>query len=58
MVCIITYSQVGHIKRGANGATHELAKEVIRRDSDNIWMEEYPPCISQIVVSEHEALIL
>ena len=50
--------QVGHIKRGANGAVHELAKEAIRRDNDNIWMEEYPHCISQIVVSECEALFL
>ena len=50
--------KVGHTKRGANGAAHGLAKEVLRSNIDKISMEDYPPCTSQIVVSECEALSL
>jgi hypothetical protein len=50
--------KVGHTKRGANRAAHGLAKEALQSDIDKIWMEDYPPCISQIVVSECEALSL
>jgi ribonuclease HI len=50
--------RVGHIKRGANGAAHGLAKEALRSNNDKIWMEDYPSCISQIVNSECEALSL
>ena len=42
----------------ANGAAHGPTKEAIWNDGDNIWMKEYPLCISQIMVSECKALFM
>ena len=50
--------RIFHVQREANEATHNLAKEVIRRHMDNIWMEESPTSISDTVVLELETLVL
>ncbi|XP_059436514.1 uncharacterized protein LOC132169501 [Corylus avellana] len=51
-------AQVRHVKRNSNKAAHGLAKEAVRKCIDNIWMEEMPPCISDILAIERTALVI
>lgn len=52
------WQEVVHVKRGANGAAHGLAKLATREHIDKIWMEEIPSSIYNIVISEHSALFV
>jgi hypothetical protein len=45
------------VKRTTNQAAHWLAKEATKNCIDNIWMEETPLCISNIVDLELLALV-
>lgn len=36
---------VYHVKREANGAAHALAKSDFFGISEQVWLEEIPPCI-------------
>lgn len=47
---------IAHVKRDANSAAHVLAKEAVRHVNDQIWMEEVPMCIYDIITLEHFAL--
>jgi hypothetical protein len=49
-----TYSRwmVHHVKRDANRAAHDLAKEGLRTVHDRQWADESPESISVIVFSE------
>ena len=38
---------VEHVKRGANGAAHGLAKHAVNNIADSIWMEEILRCSYQ-----------
>jgi hypothetical protein len=49
---------VCHTKRGVNIVAHGLAKEVIHRVGDRIWIEDTIPCISHIVSLELSVLSL
>jgi ribonuclease HI/exonuclease III len=46
----------GHAKREANFAAHFLAKEAVKNVMDQIWMEEVPNCIENVVTLEQIAL--
>ena len=53
--------RVGHIKHGANGATIHMGQQKKHFGEIAIkfgWRITYPSCISQIVISECEALPL
>jgi hypothetical protein len=41
---------IGHVKKDANSAAHILAKEAGRHANEQIWMEEIPNCILNIVI--------
>jgi ribonuclease HI len=47
---------IGHVKRETNYAAHTLAKEAVNGVIDQIWMEEIPLCIFDIVTLEQIAL--
>lgn len=49
--------KIGHVKLEANEDTHGLAKKASRTVTDNIWIEEIPACISNIVHLELSALL-
>jgi hypothetical protein len=51
-------TEVRHVKRNANKATHRLAREAVKNCGDNIWMEETPPCISDTIALERVALVI
>jgi ribonuclease HI len=48
--------EIGHVKHGANGAAHVLAKEAGRHAEEQIWMEEIPTCIFDIITLEQSTL--
>jgi hypothetical protein len=48
--------KIGHVKREANEVAHGLAKEAFWITMDNIWIEETPDYISNIVLLELSAL--
>jgi ribonuclease HI len=41
-----------HVPRTCNEATHCLAKSVVECYCDDIWLEETPPCIVDVVVKD------
>jgi hypothetical protein len=45
---LITYSFV-HVARGLNEAAHILAKIAITNVVDDVWLEEIPYCILEII---------
>ncbi|XP_059445445.1 uncharacterized protein LOC132177210 [Corylus avellana] len=49
-------SEVRHVKRKANKAAHGLTRAAIKQVIDAIWVEEIPPCIRNIVLTEFSAL--
>jgi ribonuclease HI len=49
---------VAHVKRDANKAAHGLAQEGLHQTDERIWINELPECISAIVSSELDALIV
>jgi ribonuclease HI len=51
-------AEIQHVKRQANQAAHGLAKEAVKDCIDNIWMEDSPPCISDIIDLERLALVI
>ena len=42
MLSVFRRRDVGHVKRGAKGAAHGLAKIATREQIEKIWMEEIP----------------
>jgi ribonuclease HI len=46
---------VQHVKRDANRAAHDLAKEGLRFAPTRQWFDESPECISAIVLSKQNA---
>jgi hypothetical protein len=47
-----------HIKRGANGVAHGLAKLATKEPIDQFWMEDIPNCIFYVVSQELHALFM
>jgi hypothetical protein len=47
---------VGHVKRDANFAAYFLAKEAVKNLMDQIWMEEVPNYIVNVVTLEQTTL--
>jgi hypothetical protein len=43
------------VKREVNAAAHSLAKNATRISDSQVWLEESPPCISDIVILEQVA---
>jgi hypothetical protein len=43
---------VQHVRRGANQATHILAKSSLHLLLDHCWIEKIPPHIHSIVLAE------
>jgi hypothetical protein len=41
-----------HVKREVNFVAHGLVKNAIRIFMDNVWLEELPNCIHDIVILE------
>jgi ribonuclease HI len=48
--------RVSHISRVANSAAHGLAKAAVKHIIDQVWMEEIPICICDVVLLEQSAL--
>jgi hypothetical protein len=46
------------VRRTGNATAHGLAKAAILRNNEQIWMEETPPCIKDIVHVELSALVV
>ena len=44
--------EVGHIRREGNAAAHHLAKWAIGAKNEQIWVEETPRCIEDVVLLE------
>jgi hypothetical protein len=55
---LLQSSQVVHVKRDANAATHGLAREAVTHVVDKVWLEEVPPCIYGIISREIAVLML
>jgi hypothetical protein len=49
---------VSHVKREANSAAHHLAKFALLCPTEQIWMEEIPKCIYDIVLLEQFPLVV
>jgi hypothetical protein len=49
---------IRHVNREVNFAAHGLAKNAIRIFMDNVWLEELPNCIRDIVILEQLVLSL
>jgi hypothetical protein len=47
---------VYHVKREANGVAHALAKNAFFGISEQVWLEEIPPCIFYVVSIEQDDL--
>jgi hypothetical protein len=47
---------VGHIHREGNTVVHCLAKRAVGEETEQIWLEETPCCIQDIVLLERLAL--
>ncbi|XP_059440462.1 uncharacterized protein LOC132172916 [Corylus avellana] len=54
----LTQWSIRHIKREANSAAHGPAKCALRSSDTQVWLEEVPSCISEIVFLEQMALML
>jgi ribonuclease HI len=44
--------QVNHVLREANRVAHELAKLALKKENDNVWVEECPSCIRGFLLTE------
>jgi hypothetical protein len=43
---------VSHIRRGGNEAAHQLAKFVVSQQVNQVWVDSYPNCLSEIINAE------
>lgn len=50
--------EIGHVKRGANSAAHGPAKVATKEPIDQIWMEEIPSSVFDIISLEQFALFV
>lgn len=46
--------EVQHVRRGGNEVAHQLAKFAVSQQVNQVWMEVYPNCTSEIVNAEQE----
>jgi len=44
--------KVGSVRRSCNKAAHQLARLAVSQALNQIWMDSYPSCISEIVFAE------
>jgi hypothetical protein len=58
MLRMVPIWQIIHVKREGNSAAYGLAKVAIKHVIDQVWMEDFPSCISNIVLLEQIALFL
>jgi ribonuclease HI len=50
--------EVRHVYRQANMAAHGLSKEAAAYESERVWLEEVPICISETVNLERLAMVV
>jgi hypothetical protein len=49
--------QIGHVGRDSNHVAHSLAKATIKNVTNRKWDHSIPECISDLVLTEHSALV-
>ncbi|KAK2635163.1 hypothetical protein Ddye_029955 [Dipteronia dyeriana] len=52
----VAHGSTAFAPKKANYVVHTLSKLALKSDRDQIWMEDYPPCVERFLLEDYSGL--